>query len=112
MFNRQRAKAALRGSKGGTHKELGPMGESGLFFQAYKRKNAFASREARVGFTAGQLGRDPRLAVSYAIRRALRPYRAISAAIIYDGSGRAIATMDPMTRKRSPLSSGPHGGES
>lgn len=51
------------------------------------------------GIAAG----SPVLTISYAIRRALRPHTPSPPISIYDATGKLIATVDPVTRKRTEI---------
>ena len=89
-----------------------PEGRAGTFVESWRRPNGTAPRArakntrnqgVRIGYAGtGQLGYDPRLAVAYMIRAALRPGRSLAPVTVYDATGVAIATIDPLTRERTP----------
>ena len=67
------------------------------------RAKNIRSQGVRVGLAAtGQLGYDPRLALSYMVRNALQ-LRSLAPVTVYDAAGVAIATINPLTRERTPL---------
>ena len=51
----------------------------------------------------GGMSADPVLSISYRIRAALNPQMQQAPIVIYDAVGRAVATVNPLTRVRTPL---------
>lgn len=79
-------------SKGGTVYASAPMRRG-------RKYVVIGSTESR-----GLAYADPAVSVAWRIRHALNPRHATAPVTIYDASGKAIATMDPLTRVRTPLS--------
>ena len=111
LRDRRRRQKALRGLKAAATQQ--PEGRAGLFIDAWRRPTKGAAPRARarntrgqgvrVGLAAtGQLGYDPRLALSYMVRNALQ-LRSLAPVTVYDAAGVAIATINPLTRERTPL---------
>lgn len=100
----QRAAAAANEQQG--HLSTGVAGREDVLWRKGRAAGPF-SRSARVGYVGNsRIIRDPRLAVSHAIRQALRPgdpFRAASPIVVLDAEGQQIATVDPVTRERRPV---------
>jgi hypothetical protein len=76
-------------------------GATGTVYDMAKRRGR---RQARVYASPNRHGatRDPASALAYRIRTALRG-APLGIVTVYDAAGRAIAQMDPVTRRRTPL---------
>lgn len=109
--DRRRARKAVASQAGMDAYDALPSGASSVIIGAFRRRTLRGSspplarelgeRGVRVGFSAGQLSTDPRLALSFMLRRALRPRPPLAPVILYDAAGNRIGTMDPVTRVRT-----------
>lgn len=101
------ALAILKGQR--AHDVVDPTGTRGQVFWRKRRQGSqsWPERSAQVGYLdVGRIHYDPRLAVAFAIRRALRPrdqFRAASPCLVMDAEGTIIAEIDPVTRERREL---------
>ena len=115
MKERQQHRAqgakALNAHKAFAAYEATDTGRSSGTMGAFRRPAAGAPRARNlrngsagvaVGFTPGQLTHDPRLALSYLVRAARR-FRPLPVCTVYDAVGKPIATINPVTRERTPL---------
>lgn len=105
IAKRKVAKRRLNESKGAVyHSQVPGMGGGHIIDKEPRVRGRRATIRYGVTLTAGKIYADPRYHLAGMIKSALtKPVRS-SIVTVYDASGNPIATIDPHTRERKPIS--------